>query len=147
VNSGLTPLRDFAIGEKAQTRKAISEDDVASFANLTGDFNPVHLDDEYAQKTRFRGRIIHGMLTAGLISAVLGMKLPGPGCIYLSQDLKFIRPARIGDTLTAEVEVERWDASKKIVGLKTRCYNQEGEDVVTGSAMLLVEPPGEGAHD
>jgi 3-hydroxybutyryl-CoA dehydratase len=141
MNSKPGSQRSFAVGEKAQISKLISDEDVLAFARITGDLNPVHLDDEFARRTRFKGRIAHGMLSAGLISAVLGTKLPGPGSIYLSQELKFLRPVRIGDKLVAEVEVKSWDASKRIVGLITSCYNQDGEKVVAGSASLLVEPP------
>jgi len=130
----------FKVGERAQVSKTVSEDDIMSFARITSDYNPVHTDSEFASKTRFRGRIAHGMLSASLNSAVLGTKLPGPGCIYLSQSLKFTRPVRIGDTLTAEVEVTDWNPAKKIICLDTRCFNQLGEDVVTGKAVLLVEP-------
>ena len=132
---------EFEVGERASIGKEVTEDDITSFARITGDYNPVHIDPEFASTTRFKGRIAHGMLSAGLISAVLGTKLPGPGCIYLSQSLRFIRPVRIGDTLTAEVEVTDWNPTKRIIHLNTRCFNQAGEDVVTGEAVLLVESP------
>jgi 3-hydroxybutyryl-CoA dehydratase len=132
---------EFEVGERAQTSKEVTEEDIASFARITGDWNPVHIDPEFASKTHFKGRIAHGMLSAGLISAVVGTKLPGPGCIYLSQNLRFVRPVRIGDTLTAEVEVTDWNPTKRIIHLNTRCFNQAGEDVVTGEAVLMVEPP------
>ena len=106
---------------------------------MTGDKNPVHLDDAYARTTRFGGRIAHGMLTAGLISAVLGTKLPGPGAIYLNQTLKFTAPVRIGDTITATAEVTAYREDKRIVTLKTDCTNQRGELVLTGEAVLLME--------
>lgn len=131
----------FKVGEKAQISKEVTEDDIASFAKITGDYNPVHIDPKFANKTRFKGRIAHGMLSASLISAVLGTKLPGPGCIYLSQSLKFVRPVRIGDTLTAEVEVTDWKPTKRIIRLNTHCFNQAGKDVMTGEAVLLAEPP------
>jgi 3-hydroxybutyryl-CoA dehydratase len=139
--SGLQEVRTgFEIGERARIAKKVTEDDIDLFAKITGDYNPVHIDLEFARRTRFKERIAHGMLSAGLISAVLGTKLPGPGCIYLSQSLKFLHPVRIGDTLTAEVEVSNWDPAKRIVRLNTRCLNQAGEDVVIGEAVLLVEP-------
>ena len=131
---------DFQVGEHAQISKTIDEIDILSFAEITGDFNPVHTDLCFAQKTRFKGRIAHGMLSAGLISAALGTRLPGPGGIYLSQTLKFVRPVRVGDTLTAEVEVTDWDSIKRIMTLETRCFNQNHECVTTGNAVLLVEP-------
>jgi 3-hydroxybutyryl-CoA dehydratase len=130
---------EFEIGERASITKEVTEDDIASFARITGDYNRVHIDPEFASRTRFKGRIAHGMLSAGLISAVLGTKLPGSGCIYLSQNLRFVRPVRIGDTLTAEVEVTNWNPRKRIVHLNTRCFNQAGEDVVIGEVVLLME--------
>jgi 3-hydroxybutyryl-CoA dehydratase len=132
---------DFQISEKASITKEIKDEDIESYADITGDRNPLHLDDAFASTTRFKGRIAHGLLSAGLISAVLGMKLPGPGAIYLSQSLNFVAPVRPGDTLTAEVEVAEWKETKKIIRLKTRCYNQEGTDILHGEAVLLVEPP------
>ena len=131
---------DFMIGERSQLSKTVSDADITLFARVTGDTNPVHIDPEFAQKTRFKGRIAHGMLVGGLISAVLGAQLPGPGCIYLSQSLSFVRPVRIGDTITAEVEVSDWNPGKRIIRLKTCCFNQTGEDVIIGEAVLLVEP-------
>jgi 3-hydroxybutyryl-CoA dehydratase len=130
---------EFEIGERASITKKVSEDDIISFASVTGDYNPVHIAPEFANRTRFKGRIAHGMLSAGLISAVLGTKLPGPGCIYLSQSLQFVRPLRIGDTVTVEVEVTGWNSEKKIIHLNTRCFNQMDKDVVTGEAVLLME--------
>jgi len=131
---------EFEIGERSQLTKGVSEDDIGLFAKVTGDYNPVHINTEFAERTRFKARIVHGMLSAGLISAVLGTKLPGPGGIYLSQSLKFVRPVWIGDILTAEVEVIDWNPVKKIIRLNTRCFNQAGEEVLTGEAILLVEP-------
>ena len=130
----------FKIGECAKITKEVTEDDIASFASITMDYNPVHINREFASKTRFKARIAHGILSAGLISAVLGTKLPGPGCIYVSQSLKFISPVYIGDILTAEVEVTDWDSSKNKIRLNTRCYNQLDKDVVIGEAVLIVEP-------
>ena len=130
----------FETGESAKISKEITEEDITTFARITMDYNPVHIDREFASKTRFKARIAHGMLSAGMISAVLGTKLPGPGCIYISQSLKFIRPVRIGDILTAEVEVTDWDSSKNKIRLNTRCYNQLDKDVVIGEAVLIVEP-------
>lgn len=130
----------FQLGERAQTSKTISARDIEQFAAATGDFNPIHLDAAFAERTRFRGRIAHGLLGAGLISAVLGTELPGSGAIYLSQTLRFVRPVRIGDTLTAEVVVAEWNPVKRTVRMRTRCYNDANEDVITGEAVLLVEP-------
>ena len=131
---------EFEIGERAKISKEVTEADIASFARITGDYNPIHIDPGFASKTRFKGRIAHGMLSAGLISAALGTKLPGPGCIYLSQNLGFIHPVRIGDILTAEVEMTDWNPTTRIIHLNTRCFNQAGEEVVIGEAVLLVEP-------
>lgn len=129
----------FQIGERASFTKTVTESDVTTFAGLIGDFNPIHVDAEYARKSRFGQRIAHGILTAGLISAVLGNKLPGPGGIYLSQKLEFLAPVFIGDTITATAEVTSWRSEKRIVTLKTEAYNQNDTQVVTGQAVLLVE--------
>ncbi len=134
-----TSREDYAIGEKAQLSRTISEEDIRRMAEITGDFNPVHVDEAFASRTRFKGRIAHGIFSAGLISAVLGTKLPGPGAIYLKQTLEFLQPVRAGETLTAEVEVTAWRADKRIIALKTRCFNGAGKDVVQGEAVLLVE--------
>ncbi len=131
---------EFKLGETARLTKTIVERDIATLAEITGDFNPVHINDAFAQRTRFQGLIAHGILSAGLISAVLGMKLPGPGAIYLSQRLNYLYPTRVGDTLTAEVEVTKWSKEKNIIHLNTRCFNQDERNVVEGEAVLLVEP-------
>lgn len=134
----LFPARqDFTIGEKASLSRLISIDDIQHMAAITGDFNPVHLDEEYAALTRFKGRIAHGVFSSGLISAVLGMHLPGPGSVYLKQSLQFLYPLRPGDTLTAEVEVIAWRSEKRIITLKTRSMNQHGNDIAEGEAVLL----------
>ncbi len=130
---------EFIVGEKAQLSKLISEADIGAIAKITGDYNPVHVNEAFAQKTRFKGRIAHGVLGVGLISAVLGTKLPGPGAIYLSQNVNFLAPVRIGDKITAEVEVTKWRPEKKIIHLETRCFNQDGQDVLKGEAVLFVE--------
>lgn len=131
----------ISIGDKESMSKTISEYDIYTFAGLTGDFNPAHINEEYAKNTQFQTRIAHGMLSAGLISAILGTKLPGPGTIYLSQNLKFKRPVKIGDTITAEVEVtDIIDKGKfKIAKLSTICKNQIGEIVILGEAEVI--PP------
>jgi 3-hydroxybutyryl-CoA dehydratase len=134
---------DFYVGEQASLVKTVSETDVATYAKLIGDFNPLHVDDEYARKSRFGRRIAHGMLTGGLISAVLGNKLPGTGGIYLSQQIEFLAPVYLGDTITTTVEVAAWLPDKRILTLKTDCYNQDELQVVTGKAVLLVDRPAE----
>jgi len=130
---------EFWVGQRDSFTKTVTEADVTTFAGLIGDFNPIHVDAEYARKSRFGQRVAHGMLTGGLISAVLGNKLPGPGSIYLSQQIEFLTPVFIGDTITATVEVESWRSDKRILTLKTDAYNQEHEQVVTGRAVLLVD--------
>ena len=116
---------DFHVGEQASLTKTVTESDVTTFAGLIGDHNPIHIDDEYARKSRFGQRVAHGIFTGGLISAVLGNKLPGPGSIYLSQQIEFLAPVFIGDTITAIVEVTSWRPEKRIITLKTDAYNQE----------------------
>jgi 3-hydroxybutyryl-CoA dehydratase len=130
---------DFNVGEKAEMTKVVTENDITSMAEITGDFNPIHIDEDFANKTRFKGCIAHGVLSNGLISAVLGMHLPGPGAIYLSQTLKYLNPVKVGDTLRAEVEVSNWRPDKKIIHLETRCFNQHHDTIVEGEAVLLIE--------
>ena len=125
------------IGDSASLNKTFSDEDVRSFAEISGDKNPVHLDDEYAAGTQFKGRLVHGILTAGLISAVLGMELPGPGSIYLSQSLNFRAPVYIGDTITATVTVVKIREGKPIVTLETVCRNQDDVVVLEGEAVGL----------
>ena len=137
-------MPEFRPGQRAAVTKTISEADVYAFAGMTGDFNPLHVDAEFARKSRFGERIAHGMLTAGLISTVLGMKLPGPGAIFLGQTLKFLKPVRFGDTITAEAEVVSYRSEKRILTLRTKCANQRGEQVLEGEATVLVDPLPEG---
>lgn len=130
---------ELVVGQFALHTKTVTESDVVMYAGITGDFNPMHIDQVYAEKTRFGGRIAHGMLTAGFISAVLGMKLPGEGSIYMSQSLRFTRPVRIGDTITARIEVIELFADKKRVRLGTTCRNQNDELVLDGEALVLMQ--------
>ncbi|GMQ55758.1 MaoC family dehydratase [Vallitalea sediminicola] len=127
------------IGDKALFQKTIAESDVYLYAGITGDQNPAHINQVEAEKSIFKGRIVHGMLTAGFISAVLGMQLPGPGTIYLGQELKFTAPVRFGDTIKAEVEVIEKKEEKNIIKLNTICTNQEGTIVLKGIATVM--PP------
>lgn len=127
------------VGEMSEFSKTISESDVYMYAGISGDFNPAHINEAYAQDTFFKNRIAHGMLTAGFISAVIGTQLPGPGTIYMSQKLNFLAPVRIGDTITARVRVAEKLDEKKRVRLETTCSNQDGEQVISGEA--LVSPP------
>ncbi|MBM3302142.1 MAG: MaoC family dehydratase [Deltaproteobacteria bacterium] len=136
--SGKT-IEELRVGDRAEFTKTISESDVYLYAGVTGDVNPAHIDEEYAKKTFFKTRIAHGMLLGGLISAVLGSRLPGPGTIYISQHLDFLAPVRFGDTITASVEVIEILTMQKRVKFKTTCMNQDGVRVVDGEAV--VSPP------
>ena len=131
-------FEELAAGSAAEMSKTITETDIILYAGITGDFNPAHVDAVAAARSRFGGRIAHGMLSAGLISAVIGMRLPGPGAIYLSQSLRFTLPVRIGDTVTASVTVTALNIEKRRVTLRTVCRNQHGETVIDGEALVLV---------
>ena len=132
-------IDELKVGDTAKFSKTISESDVYLFAGLTGDFNPAHVNEDYARDTYFKTRIAHGMLTASFISTVIGTMLPGPGTIYMRQEVSFLAPVQFGDTVTAVVEVAEIMAEKKRVRLKTYCVNQENTTVVDGEA--LVSPP------
>jgi len=137
-------ILELKVGDAAEFSKTVSESDVYLYAGVTGDFNPAHVNEAYAQQTFFKTRIVHGMLSAGLISTVLGTRLPGPGTIYLKQELNFLAPVRIGDTVTARVEVIEIMAEKNRVRLKTTCVNQEGARVLDGEAMISPPKPRKG---
>jgi len=126
-------------GQSASITRTIQDEEVRQFAQLSGDQNPVHIDDAYAQETRFGKRIAHGMLCASLVSCVLGTKLPGPGAIYLSQTLRFMKPVYIGDTVSTRVEVLHVRKDKPIVTMTTLVLNADDEVVLSGEATLLVE--------
>jgi len=130
----------FEVGQSAEMTKVITEEDVFLFAGITGDRNPVHISKEFAAKTRFGERIAQGILTAGLISAVLGMKLPGPGSLYVSQTLSFLGPVKIGDEITARAEVMEVISEKRLK-LKTQCINQRKEVVLEGEAIIVPPRP------
>ena len=132
-------IHELKIGDSAQISKTITEADIELFARATGDFNPVHLDQAYAEKTMFKGRIAHGLLSVGLLSSILGNILPGHGTIYLSQEVKFLAPVRIGDTITAGVEVIELISDKNRAKFRTTCMNQDGKLVVDGIAWAM--PP------
>ncbi len=136
MNTGKT-INEIEIGEEASFTKTVSEADVYNYAGVTGDFNPAHINESFAKKTMFGGRIAHGMLSAGFISTVLGTKLPGPGCIYVSQDLKFTAPVHFGDTITAKVKVINKNVEKNRVELETECINQKDDTVIKGKAVLM----------
>ena len=130
----------FQIGDSAEVTREITQEDVQAFADLSGDDNPLHLDASFAARTRFRRPIAHGMLTASLISTVIGTRLPGPGGIYLSQELKFLRPVFIGDRITARAEILEVRPDKPILRLRTTCINHRGETVIAGEAVVMYEP-------
>src|SRR5512138_441985 len=142
----MATIEELRVGDAAEMAKTVTESDIALFAGVTGDFNPVHVDAVAAERSMFGGRIAHGMLSAGFISAVLGMRLPGPGSVYLSQTLRFTKPVRIGDTVTARVEVLEVIAARRRVRLATTCRNQRGETVVDGEAVVMIEQRGQGEH-
>lgn len=125
------------IGDTASLSKTFSDEDVRAFAAISGDKNPVHLDEEYAAKTQFKKRIAHGILTAGLISAILGTQLPGEGSIYLGQQLNFKAPVYLNDTITATVTVIKIHERKPIATLETVCKNEDGVVVLNGEATVL----------
>ena len=134
-------LEDLSIGQSAERRHVVAAADIDAFAAVSGDTNPVHLDETYAAGTRFGGRIAHGMLAASYLSAVLGVDLPGPGAIYLSQSLRFRRPVRIGDEVVARVTIAAIDAERGRVTLETVCLVAD-KSVVEGEAVVMVERRG-----
>lgn len=128
----------LAIGDTATSTKTVTDTDVVLYAAVTGDLNPMHVDEAIAGASRFGARIAHGMLTAGHLSALMAAQLPGPGAVYVSQSLRFVRPVRIGDAITSRVEVRELFPAKRIVQLATTCSNQHGKIVLDGVAMILV---------
>ncbi len=131
-------IEDLEEGMTASFAKTISESDVYTFAGITGDNNPVHINAEYAAQTMFKERIVHGMFSAGLISAVLGTKLPGPGAIYIDQNIKFKAPVKFGDTVTATATITEINTERRRVILNTVC-TVKGKTVATGNATLMVD--------
>ncbi|MGN1413128.1 MAG: MaoC family dehydratase [Anaerovoracaceae bacterium] len=132
-------IDELQIGQTSTYSKTITETDVYLFAGVTGDFNPAHMNAEYAKKTAFKERIAHGMLSASLISTVLGTNLPGKGTIYMGQSVKFLSPVHFGDTITATVEVKELMPEKNRAILRTYCVNQDGQVVLDGEATVM--PP------
>ena len=130
-------LEDLSVGQSAELTMTVSEQGIESFAQVTGDVNPVHLDEAYAATTPFKTRIAHGMLSAGYISAVIGTRLPGPGAIYVGQTLRFKRPVKIGDAVTAKATITEIDEAKARVTLETVC-TVDGKAVVEGEATIMV---------
>lgn len=132
-------IDELRVGDVAEFAKTVAETDIYLYAGITGDFNPAHVNEAYAKTTFFKTRIAHGMLTAGFISAIIANQLPGPGTIYLKQDLSFLAPVHMGDTITGRVEVIELNVEKNRVRLKTTCSNQDGVMVISGEG--LVSPP------
>ena len=129
-------FEELHVGMAAERTRLVNDELVRRYAELTEDFNPVHVDEAAAAKSRFGGRIAHGMLSGGLISAVLGMDLPGPGALWLSQQMKFTRPVMLGDTITTRVEVLELIPAKRRARLATTCRNQRGELTLDGEALI-----------
>lgn len=132
----------LAVGDKGSFTKTISEADVFAFADISGDFNPLHIDEEYARRSVFGRRIAHGILTAGIISTVLGAELPGLGTVFVELHIKFLKPVFLGDTVTATATVMEI-VNPKRVRMLVACLNQQGEDVAVGNALIV--PPKETA--
>jgi 3-hydroxybutyryl-CoA dehydratase len=128
------------VGDTVSHTVLVTEQMVLGFADLTGDHNPVHTDESYARRTRFKSRIAHGLFPQGLISMLAGTRLPGPGAILLSNSAKFKNPIHIGDTVTAEIRVKSVRSDKPIIGLKSLCTNQNGETVMEGDVIVFFEP-------
>jgi 3-hydroxybutyryl-CoA dehydratase len=134
-------MDQLEVGDSDCFSKTVTDADIYLFAGVTGDMNPAHIDESYAQGTFFKTRIAHGMLSAGFISTVIGTRLPGPGSVYLQQTLSFLAPVHIGDTITATAEVLEKIEAKKQVRLKTTCVNQEGVTVLDGEALVSTPRP------
>ena len=129
---------EIKIGESAKLERTITEEDILKFAELSGDYNPIHMDEKFAQQTIFKGRIAHGALTTAFVSALLARDLPGPGTIYIFQQLSFRKPVRIADSITTKVEVTKKNDGKEHITLRTTCTNQEGELVLDGEAVVML---------
>ncbi len=134
-------FEDLFVGQSASFSKTVTEADLVLFAGISGDFNPIHVNEEYAKTTMFKARIAHGMISGALISSVLGMKLPGPGCVYVTQSLKFKAPVFISDTVKAVVEVTSLIPEKRFVTFRTTCRVHQ-KLVVDGEATLMVPSRG-----
>lgn len=134
---GSVPISEIEVGMKARYSQTITDADIKAFAGISGDHNPVHVDSDYAEKSRFGKRIAHGLMSAGFFSALFGTRLPGPGCVYVSQSLNFLRPVYIDDTVTAEVTVTAVDIPKKRVSFDTTC-KVKGKKVISGNAEIYI---------
>ena len=130
-------IAELAAGDRAEITRVVEQDDIAAFVDAVGDHNPVHSDPAYAAATPFKGPIAPGIFTAGLISAVIGTQLPGPGAIYLSQSLKFVKPVKAGDVITARAEVVEVLPERNRIRLQTVCVNQRDEEVLSGEAWIM----------
>ena len=129
-------MRELSIGQSVEKEFLVTEETGVAFAEVSQDKNPIHLDTEYAEKTRFGKKIAHGMLMGGYISSLIGMELPGEGTIYMKQELTFLRPVYYGDKIRVEITVSELQTEKKRAVLSTNCYNQNGEQVVAGKALV-----------
>ena len=138
----IAKYEDYKIGDKAEYTKTVAQADVAVFAEISGDFNPLHMNEEFAQKSQFGKRVVHGCFSSALISAVIGMKLPGPGALYVSQTSNFRKPVFLGDTLTATAEVlekfTKKEGMLKFLKLSTVVTNQNGVVVTDGEALVII---------
>ena len=134
----LAKYEDIKIGDSAEVVHTFTEKDIQTFGDLSGDYNPLHFNESWAKQTMFGGRVAHGILTAALVSNAIGMKLPGTGTIYLSQQMRFRRPVKINDTITAKVEVIAKEDEKERITLRTECFNQEGAIVLDGEALVTI---------
>ncbi len=134
----IAKYEDIRIGQHAEYVRTVTSEDIEMFGQVSGDYNPLHFNEDWAKTTMFKGRIAHGILTATYVSTVIGMKLPGPGSIYMSQNMKFRRPVRVGDTITARVEVIGKNDEKGFLTLKTVCINQEDKVVLDGEAVVTL---------
>ncbi len=134
----VTKYEDIKVGDSAEVVHEITEEDIITFGKLSGDYNPLHFNEDWAKGTLFKGRIAHGILTAAFISTVIGMKLPGAGTIYLEQSMRFKRPVRIGNVITAKVTVESKDDEKRHISLRTTCTNQHNKIVLEGDALVTI---------
>lgn len=134
---GSVPISEIEVGMKASYSQTITDADIKAYARISGDHNPVHVDSEYAAESRFGRRIAHGLMSAGFFSAIFGTRIPGPGCVYVSQSLHFLRPVYIGDTVKAEVEVTKVDIAKRHVFFNTICSVQ-GKKVISGAAEIFI---------
>jgi len=133
-------LSEFSVGQSDSYARTVTNADIVLFAGVSGDDNPVHLNDEFASATMFKGRIAHGMLGASYIPTVIGTRLPGPGSIYMGQSLKFLAPVRIGDTVTATVTITAIDEAKRRLTLETVC-TVKGKNVIEGEARVMLPKP------